>query len=406
MIKIALLRNKNGRLKRYIYKEKTYNKLYNDYILINKKRENIKKYFSEKESNLYPFSPKVNINKNFFFSPLNKRNNTSFMKTFYSEDRAPMNQKLNFFRKSYHNGRNMNEDSYFSEENYKNNYNLSENEKNNNMNNMYPNRRRNALYKVNKDINNQIVTYLNNFDNNRGKFFPNNKLFNYINNNKDFNKIKENKKKLIFDNDSLFSFNDEKRPFYNNQSQNFFKRNYKNEISFQNKTERLSFIENKKSKNKNRKNKIIYGEANNYLNNLDKRNKSNNIQKEYDIKNKHTYSNKSLNPSSLGTEQAKTFYTNNLKSGNINSFSNRVKTPKTHFFKDIKMISGVNEYFYDFNSNDKKNNKGELSLQSLSDSKMMELANKYIIEDDNSSENYKMNNIIHNKKKYRNKSKI
>ena len=58
------------------------------------------------------------------------------------------------------------------------------------------------------------------------------------------------------------------------------------------------------------------------------------------------------------------------------------------------MISGVNEYFYDFNSNDKKNNKGELSLQSLSDSKMMELANKYIIEDDNSSENYKMNNIL------------
>ena len=69
------------------------------------------------------------------------------------------------------------------------------------------------------------------------------------------------------------------------------------------------------------------------------------------------------------------------------------------------MISGVNEYFYDFNTNGKNYNKGELSLQSLSDSKMMELASKYLSDDDNSSENYKMNNILYSKKKYRNKSK-
>ena len=42
-------------------------------------------------------------------------------------------------------------------------------------------------------------------------------------------------------------------------------------------------------------------------------------------------------------------------------------------------------------------------MQSLSDSKMMELASKYITEEDNSSENYYMNNIIYNKKKYKNR---
>ena len=51
----------------------------------------------------------------------------------------------------------------------------------------------------------------------------------------------------------------------------------------------------------------------------------------------------------------------------------------------------------------KKKYSDELSLQSLSDSKMMELANKYANEDDNSSENYRMNNIVHSKKKYKNK---
>ena len=66
------------------------------------------------------------------------------------------------------------------------------------------------------------------------------------------------------------------------------------------------------------------------------------------------------------------------------------------------MISGVNECFYDinkFNNNNKNNYRDEFSVQSLSDSKMMELANKYLSDDDNSSENYRMNNVVHSKKK-------
>ena len=67
------------------------------------------------------------------------------------------------------------------------------------------------------------------------------------------------------------------------------------------------------------------------------------------------------------------------------------------------MTSGCNECFYDINKDNKNINKGELTMQSFSDSKMMELASKYITDDDNSSENYYMNNILHNKKKMKNK---
>ena len=124
-------------------------------------------------------------------------------------------------------------------------------------------------------------------------------------------------------------------------------------------------------------------------------------------------SNKSLNPSTFdGVEHLKTNYTNqqninNIKStnailSNINSASSRI------YDTNYKMISGVNEYFYDFNSGNKRNNvintnnneQKDLSVQTLSDSKIMELAGKYVNEEDNSSENYRMNNIIYSKKKY------
>ena len=124
---------------------------------------------------------------------------------------------------------------------------------------------------------------------------------------------------------------------------------------------------------------------------------------------------KSLNPSTLsGVEHLKTNYTNrpninnninNIKSNNaitsnINSASSRIN--------DLKMISGIGEYFYDFNSGKKRKNinnnmnneQRDLSMQTISDSKIMELAGKYVNEEDNSSENYHMNNIIYSKKKY------
>ena len=66
----------------------------------------------------------------------------------------------------------------------------------------------------------------------------------------------------------------------------------------------------------------------------------------------------------------------------------------------------VNEFFNDYNCRKRDNNKDKnedqksvQSLQSLSDSKMLELANHYVSEEDNSIENFQMNNIIYGKKK-------
>ena len=96
--------------------------------------------------------------------------------------------------------------------------------------------------------------------------------------------------------------------------------------------------------------------------------------------------------------------TGNVVYSNVNSASDRMLDSHYHFLNGLKMASGeVNQYFYDFNNGIKnKNNKNDdsQSLQSLSDSKMIEIANKYLTEDENSVENYQMNNIIYNKKKH------
>jgi major membrane immunogen (membrane-anchored lipoprotein) len=93
--------------------------------------------------------------------------------------------------------------------------------------------------------------------------------------------------------------------------------------------------------------------------------------------------------------------TGNAFNSNVNSASDRMLDTHYHFLNGLKMASGeVNQCFYDFN-NGNKNNKNDdaQSLQSLSDSKMLELANMYLKDEDNSVENYQMNNIIYNKKK-------
>ena len=113
-----------------------------------------------------------------------------------------------------------------------------------------------------------------------------------------------------------------------------------------------------------------------------------------------------------------TFYTNkplgtnnNVKTGNgvssnINSASPRMNDTNYHFLNGLKMTSGeINEYFFDFNSNrigkDKsEDQKTEQSLQSLSDSKMLELANYYTNDESNSVENYQMNNVVFNKRRH------
>lgn len=236
--------------------------------------------------------------------------------------------------------------------NYTKRRNITEDDKNYEENNCYlkryfkNNTKNNLSSRINKNINDQLSQYLNNFDIS--------KRHNFLN--------KTNP-------------------------------NIENKFS-----ERQSFIKSSKSKTKNQ-------------------------NKNSKISNKLLFnSNKSLNPSSLcGLDQAITNYTNpqknsnnNIKSvnnilSNINSVSSRINEANnnSHFLNGIKMISGNNEFFYDFNSGNRNINNNEqktdLSIQSLSDSKIMELAGKYVNEDDNSSENYQMNNILHNKKRYKNK---
>lgn len=453
MLITSFLRNKNIKLKKNIYNNRTFNKLFNDYTLRNKKKENMKINYLRNESELYPFSPRIDKNIFITFSPKNvNRNNkepffNNYGRTFYNNDKVPYNQKINYFFNPYNkNGRNrINDNEYFNGNN-KNNYfnNFSENDKNNkymqydffrnkkeNPINLkessyrFPGNRKNIYSKLNKNINNQISEYLNNFEDAKMKnIIPknNNLNSNYSNFYKDSNKNKTQRSNFTFNRDSFYSTNN--KTTRNNMRENLF--NKKNKIGYKNQTERFSFIKNPKSKSafkinnekkieyknkskKNNNNKIIYNNSQDYLNNLSKKN--NNPENEFNIKDKNTLSNKSLNPLSLGSDQTKTFYTNNqrnsnnIKSGNnINSASSRINEINTHFLTGLKMISGVNECFYDINKvNNKNNHRDELSIQSLSDSKMMELANRYLSEDENSSENYKMNNIIHSKKKHKNK---
>jgi hypothetical protein len=60
----------------------------------------------------------------------------------------------------------------------------------------------------------------------------------------------------------------------------------------------------------------------------------------------------------------------------------------------------VNEYFRDNIGKRSNSSSNKVSLQSLSDSKMLELAGHYGMGDESSSDNYQMNNVIHNKKKF------
>ena len=164
----------------------------------------------------------------------------------------------------------------------------------------------------------------------------------------------------------------------------------------------------KNNKNEDKNNKKLYNESRDYYSYNNKENKNRNNNKDLSKKN----SNVSLNPSSLGVENTKTFYTNkqktsnnnyNVGTSNINSASSRMVDSQNHFINGLKMAPGeVNEYFYDFNSKRGKNDdqKSVQSLQSLSDSKMMELANRYLSEEDDSVENYQMNNVVFNKKRY------
>ena len=324
-VKITL--KKGNRFKKISYNEHSFNRLYNDYNLRLKKKENIKNYYLINESESYPYRPKFE-NKEFFpFS-------TRVMPSVYNFGKKYYNPNNNYFNRNYTSRRNITD-----------NYNNLEENKNNCHNNNLNNKKA-ISSRINKDINENLFQYL-----------TNSKLKNIPN--------------MI----SPINFSRQKNLFPHTN----------NKISTNNKN-----VNKLKSKSK------------------PKNNSNNNINNDLNY-----CTTKSLNPSSLsGVEHLKTNYTNqqkinNIKSSNailsnVNSASSRIN--------DLKMISGIGDYFYDFNSGRKRNynnnvnsEQRDLSMQTISDSKIMELAAKYVNDEDNSSENYHMNNVIYSKKKYINK---
>ena len=370
----------------------TFNRLYNDYVSLIKKKDKMKINYLRNESKLYPFSPSFD-NRNFTtFSPrtIEKYSqpylNDNFDKKFYFTEKMPLNKKYrNIFNK---NGRNdIQENEYFSCNNY------SENDKRND-NDIYYKFCKNKTSPINLKQSSYKFPYQRNINSSRINHNINKQLMEYIKGNRDNDypkNLNKNKKQFM-------TLNKE------GKKDNIFKKSNKKEMASKNEEDILNFIYKRNS------NSPVKFKNNYNKNKIQNRNKGNNTNKiihndsQAYLKNKKdTNSNKSLYPSSAGIDQTKTFYTNNnIKSNNaLMSNMNSSSLPNTHYLIGLKISSGFNECFYDINKENKiNNNKNELSMQSLSDSKMFELATKYVTEDDNSSENFYMNNIIHNKKKY------
>ena len=337
-----ILKNKNNRIKRNIYHDKMFNKLFYDYTLRDKKKEKIKNSYFMNESGYYPFSPRFNHIGYFDYpNKIFPSVNNFGKKYYYSNTEFPLNKQINSFNHNYTQRKNITEDEKNYEENKNTTltlYNLKGINKR-----FLNNNKKNSSLKINKNVNDQLSKYLKNF-------------------------------KLLRNHNSL-----------NKTNPNIAKKS----------NEKQSFIRTNRSKSKN-ENKI-------------------------NITPKLLYnSNKSLNPSSLSRfEQVKTNYTitqknsnNNIKSGNnilsnVNSDCSKINNTNnnSNFLNGIKIIPGNTEFFYDFNPYNRNMNKNEqkteITIQSLNDSKMLELAGKLANEEDDSSENYQMSNILHSKKKYK-----
>ena len=437
-----LLRFKGSKGIQWENNRKIFNRLYNDYSIRNVKKENMKKNRFNSQSELYPFSPLINQSGyTTSFTPNAKINSPNSSRFSSYRKSNPINQNWDtnseynpLWRRNtltegnLYGNKNPNkftDYNYFTNNDYNNNDNIIPgypndylyNSKlkmpgyfnknilnktdygfytpNNNNKNRRNKRNRNIYSNKDDEINNQISQYLNNFrDNNK-------KLNEYMNTSRGLSPKKKSKSNNKFMKGNLFNISgqakDNERP-YNTNIDNYF-----NKQSGKKNTKK-----NNNLKKKDENNKKIYNDSKDYFYTFNKENNKNDIKNNNNSKKN---SNASLNPSSLRT---KTFYTNrtittnnNLNTGNgvlsnINSASSRMLDTQNHFLNGLRMTSGeVNEYFYDFNNNRRGKNDDEnttQSLQSLSDSKMLELANYYVNDEDDSVENYQMNNIVYNRR--------
>ena len=248
--------------------------------------------------------------------------------------------------------------------------------------------------KYSNKINREIFSYLynNNYlcklkkDNN--KKIDNGKIKKKMNVLGKDNEIRQNKSYRIFDRQEKQNSNNiisDSHNFIsyhgvNNNKKYVYKKLIKNRILPSN---NFSYF-NSSDKNKN----IIFGKGikkisktssiNNYSNNSNSQTNNQNLN--------HISTNYSLNPFNKDIQK-------------INKNKKEEKPEK----QNLKFESGPKEEFFKDNAEKITNNSNRISLQSMSDSKMMELAGYYGYED-SSSENYQMNNIIYNKKKFSKKN--
>ena len=314
--------------------------------------------------------------------------------------------------------------------------------KSNDLNNIQDNSGFNTLNSKNKyqnqDINREILNrlYENNFMNNSKKKdyqfnTNNNDNSNNRSNNKNKNKNnisnlknniiglnterKPNKKYSIFENDkySINNNNNNKNksrdylyPIKQNNNEAPYNKIFNRGIIS---SSNFALINSQKEKDKIpfNNNKKINSSTSMHNNSHNSNSQSNNIGAN------HISTNYSIGPaghsyysSNKDSKQKINNSINNNKSKNENNKNNNLKPPIS-----LQISSGiVDEYFKDRDSIGKKsssnNNSNRISLQSLNDSKMLELAGHYGLGDDSSSDNYQMINVIHNKKKYLNNKNL
>ena len=159
-----ILKHKNNRMKRNIYHDKMFNKLYYDYTLRDKKKEKLKNNYLMYESGYYPFSPRFTHSR--YFGYQNKifpSVNNLGKNYYYSNNEFPLNKKINSFNHNYTQRRNITEDTKNYEEN-KNTTLTLYNLKGINKRFLNNNNKKNPSLKINKNINDQLSIYLKNFE--------------------------------------------------------------------------------------------------------------------------------------------------------------------------------------------------------------------------------------------------
>ena len=317
--------------------------------------------------------------------------------------------------------------------------NLNQNENNNEFNPF--NSRKKIQYKnLNREILNHL--YENNFMNNhnlrkKNFRFDNNKdnnINNNYNNNYNSNNNKNNSK------NNILEMNTERKPIkkysiFNNNKLNYDDKNINKSRDY--------LFPNKQNNNEAPYNKILFNKGlisssnfslintskikipiNKEIKKINKStsmiNNSNNSNTQSNNAGlNHISTNYSVGPGghsyySSNRDSQKKIINNNNKNKNDNNKKNKNNKNQINSKAPIPLqISAgiVDEYFRDSigkkSSNNSNNSSNRISLQSLSDSKMMELAGNYKLGEESSSDNYQMNNVIHNKKQfYRNYQKL